>query len=184
MKKDLMREIEIPEGVEVSFDSEESVIVIKKDGKELKRRFDLPNILLVVKDRKVTISSKKATKRESKLMGTTEAHIKNMFKGLGEDFVYKMEIANVHFPMSVKVDDARKVVSIKSFLGETTERVAKIVEGVKVEVKGSEITITSHDIEAAGQTAGNIEKATRLKGRDRRVFQDGIYITEKPGRKI
>jgi large subunit ribosomal protein L6 len=184
MKKDLMRELEIPEGITVNFDDDESVIVIKKDGKELTRRFDLPKILLVVKDGKITISSKKATKRESKLIGTTEAHIKNMFKGLAEDFVYKMEVANVHFPMTVKIDDARKVVSVKSFLGETTERVAKIVEGAKVDIKGSEVTITSHNIEAAGQTAGNIEKATRLTGRDRRVFQDGIFITEKPGRKI
>ena len=72
----------------------------------------------------------------------------------------------------------------KSFLGETTQRIANIVEGVNVDIKGSEITISSPDIEAAGQTATNIETATRLTGRDRRIFQDGIFITNKHGREI
>tara|TARA_Y100000310_G_scaffold291519_1_gene319532 strand:- start:336 stop:590 length:255 start_codon:yes stop_codon:yes gene_type:complete len=84
--------------------------------------------------------------------------------------------------MNVKVDGDKVV--IKSFLGETTERVARIMPGAEVEVKGSQITVKSHDIEAAGQTAANLEKATRLTGRDRRIFQDGIYITSKCGRKI
>lgn len=52
-------------------------------------------------------------------------------------------------------------VTIKSFLGETTLREARIMPNAKVEVKGSQITVTSHDIEAAGQTAANLEKANR-----------------------
>jgi len=38
------------------------------------------------------------------------------------------------------------------------------------------------NLEDAGQTAANIERATKIKGFDPRVFQDGIYIIEKPGR--
>jgi large subunit ribosomal protein L6 len=105
-----------------------------------------------------------------------------MISGVQEDFIYKLEIANVHFPMNVKVEGENVV--IKSFLGETTERNAKIIPKASVEVKGNQIEVKSANIEAAGQTAANIEKATRLTGRDRRVFQDGIFITEKPGRII
>ena len=36
-----------------------------------------------------------------------------------------------------------------------------------------------NNIEDVGQTAGNLEKATIVKGRDTRVFQDGIYIISK-----
>jgi len=116
------------------------------------------------------------------MIGTIWAHLKNMVKGVGEDYVYTLEVANVHFPMNVKAEGDK--VTIKSFLGETTVRESRIMPNSKVDIKGSTITVTSHDIEAAGQTAANLEKATRLTGRDRRIFQDGIFITEKPGRKI
>ena len=32
-----------------------------------------------------------------------------------------------------------------------------------------------------GQTAANIENATRVRKRDPRVFQDGIYLFERDG---
>ena len=33
--------------------------------------------------------------------------------------------------------------------------------------------------EHVGQTMANLEQATKIKGRDPRVFQDGIYLTSK-----
>jgi large subunit ribosomal protein L6 len=181
MKKDVERIIEIPEGIDnVSIRGNQ--VTVKGNGKELVREFDLPNISLVIDGKKIKLSAKKATRRELKMMGTIWAHLNNMIKGIGEDFVYTLEVANVHFPMNVKAEGDKII--IKSFLGETTQRVSKILPNAKVDIKGSQITVTSSDIEAAGQTAANLEKATRLTGRDRRIFQDGIFITEKPGRKI
>ncbi|MBT3397468.1 50S ribosomal protein L6 [archaeon] len=180
MKKNVERVIEIPEGVEVSVADRK--VTVKGNGKELVREFDLPNISLVIAGKEIKLSAKNATRRELKMMGTTWAHLNNMIKGIGEDFVYTLEVANVHFPMNVKADGDKII--IKSFLGETTQRTSKVLPNVKVDIKGSQITVTSSDIEAAGQTAANLEKATRLTGRDRRIFQDGIFITEKPGRKI
>lgn len=179
MKLDIQKIIEIPEGVQVEVKDNE--VVVKADGKELKKVFGLGKVK-IEKDKDLKVGCKKSTKRESKMIGTIAAHLKNMVQGVKEDFVYKLEIANVHFPMNVKVEGDK--VHIKNFLGEKIDRVADIVEGVKVDVKGNEITISSHDKENAGQTAGNIEKATKVSGRDRRIFQDGIFITEKPGRGI
>ncbi|NPE27114.1 50S ribosomal protein L6 [Methanococcoides sp. SA1] len=176
----MMREIEVAEGVEVSVNGKE--FVVKGNGKELKKSFDIGKIKASVKDGKVILEAKGASKRESKMMGTIWAHLKNMIKGCGEDFVYELEICHVHFPMNVKADG--NVITIKSFLGETTERKSKILDGAKVDISGNKITVTGADIEAAGQTAANLEKATRLTGRDRRIFQDGIFITKKPSGEI
>ena len=180
MNKDLMRELEIVDGVEISVNGNE--FVVKGNGKELKRSFDIGKIKANVKDGKVVLVAKGASKREAKMMGTIWAHLKNMIKGIGEDFVYELEICHVHFPMNVKAEGSKIV--IKSFLGETTVREAKVLDGVKVDIKGNRIIVSSYDIEMAGQTAANLEKATKLTGRDRRIFQDGIFITKKPGRII
>jgi len=180
MNKDLERVVEIADGVEVSVNGRE--FVVKGNGNELKREFEIGKIKAEVKDGKVFLVAKGATKREAKMMGTIWAHLKNMVKGVGEDFVYELEVCNVHFPMNVKAEG--KKIIIKSFLGETTVREAAVMDGVKVDIKGSKITVTGSDIEAAGQTAANLEKATRLTGRDRRIFQDGIFVTKKPYRTI
>ena len=180
MNKDLMREIEIPEGVEVVASGNE--FSVKGSGKEIKRNFDLGKVKVVVKDGKIVLTAKSATRRESKMIGTAWAHLNNMIKGISENFVYELEVCNVHFPMNVKQEG--DVIVIKSFLGETTDRLSRVLPGADVEIKGNIITVSSHDIEAAGQTAANLEKATRLTGRDRRIFQDGIFITSKCGRAI
>ena len=180
MNKNLSRVIEIPEGIEVVINSDE--VIVKGNDNEIVKRFDKGKILLAVADNKVMVSAKGATRRESKMIGTIWACINNMIKGISENFVYTLEICNVHFPMNVKVE-GNKVI-IKSFIGETVKRVARILPRVNVDIKGNKITVSSCDIEAAGQTAANLEKATKLTGRDRRIFQDGIFVTEKPRRKI
>ena len=59
-------------------------------------------------------------------------------------------------------------------------RRAQILAGVEVKVSNKvEITVTGYDKEAVGQTAANIERCATVKNRDRRIFQDGIYLLEK-----
>lgn len=180
MNKDLERVINLTDGMECLVDGK--TVTIKANGKEVSKDFDFGKIKINVEGSVLKLSSKGSSRRESRMMGTIWASINNMIKGLSEDFVYELEICNAHFPMNVKVD-GNKVI-IKSFLGETKERVAKVLDDVKVEVSGSHITVSSHNIEKAGQTAANLEKAARLRGRDRRIFQDGIFITKKCGREI
>ena len=84
--------------------------------------------------------------------------------------------------MTVKVKG--KKLEIKNFLGEKVPRIADIVNDVDVKIEGDEIIITSANKEAAGQTAGNFEKATRITNRDRRIFQDGLWIIQKAGKEI
>jgi large subunit ribosomal protein L6 len=180
MRKDLERIVEVPKGIEVVVDRD--AVCVKKGGKKISRRFDKGKVSIKYTEGKIMLNVKNATRRESKMIGTIEAHLINMIKGMDEDFVYTLEICNVHFPMNVKVEGNKAV--IKSFLGEKMPRESEILPEVKVEIKGNQITVSSHNIESAGQTAANFEKATRLTGRDRRVFQDGIFITSKCGEAI
>jgi len=177
----LREEIEVPEGITTSIEGD--VLVMKKEDKELKRRLN-PLVGLKIEDHKITIKARKSTRRDKKMFGTIKAHIKNMVKGLEEGFTYRLEIANVHFPMTVSHDKDSNELVVKNFLGEKTDRRIKLVEGVDIKTDKNEIEVSSFDIEKAGQTATNIEKGTRVRNKDRRIFQDGIFITEKPGRKF
>lgn len=148
----------------------------------MERKLNLPSTDVKLSSESIVFECKKGNKNNFKKIKSAIAHINNIFSGLNEKFVYKMEACNVHFPMTIKVDSKKLI--INNFLGEKTPRVAVIIPNVDVEVKGTLLTLTSNDRNAAGQTAANIEKATKIKARDRRIYQDGIFITQKPGRKL
>ena len=175
MKKPITEEIEIPQGVSCHYDG--SILSCKKDSIETKRKIELPNVIISVKDSKIVFSSTRSNKKDRNAIISFIQHIKNMFLGLEKKFTYKLEACNVHFPMTLKVEGNK--LAINNFLGEKTPRFAEIIPEVEVQIKGNIITLSSHDKEAAGQTAGNFEKATKVRNRDRRIFQDGIYIVEK-----
>ncbi len=180
MEKKLSQTIEIPEKVEVSIDG--SALTVKGAEGENKRTLNAINLIFEKKDNQIIIESGKSTKREKKMMNTIVAHIKNMIKGVQEKFEYKLKVCFSHFPISVEIKENEAV--IKNFLGEKIPRKVKIPEGVKVEIDKEIITITSLDKELAGQGAANFETATRVSMKDRRVFQDGIFIINKAGREM
>lgn len=182
MKQDITKEIQIPENVNVEIKGF-TVVVTGALGKT-EKNFPYEFMSMEKHDNLMVLSTKKATKREKKITGTIAAHIKNMILGVTKVFEYKLQVCSVHFPISVAVDSAKKFVIIKNFLGETKERKAEILENTDVKIDKEIITVASIDKEAASHTAANIEMATRIKSRDRRVFQDGIFMIEKDGRKI
>jgi len=145
----------------------------------LKRVINDLSVTLTISNGKITFRTAKPDKRARKVVMAYMAHLRNLFTGLESKYTYKLETCNVHFPMTLKQD--KNLLMINNFLGEKTPRKAVILSGVDVQLKGTQITLTSHDKEAVGQTAANIEKATKVRNRDRRVFQDGIYIVEKAG---
>lgn len=173
-------EVEIPAGI--SCEVVGRTIKCSKSGTTLTRVIDNSSLEVKSKDNKLIITCAHGNKSHNRAVRTMVAHLNNLFRGLNEPFTYSLEACNVHFPMTLKIDGNRLV--INNFLGEKTPRHAIIMPGSNVEVKGQKITVTSPDIEVAGQTAANIEKATKVRNRDRRVFQDGIYIVTKPGRNI
>ena len=128
------------------------------------------------------LTAKKNRKVERRLIGTFVAHIKNMVLGFKEPFKYRLQVVNVHFPMTVSHDKEKKEIVVKNFLGEKKDRRIPLIDGVTVKVIKDIIEIESADIEKAGQIATRIEKGAHVRNKDRRVYQDGIFIIEKPGR--
>ena len=181
MKKKLYQTIEIPEGIEVNLDEDNTLIVKGPEG-ENKRTFKILSLDFDKKDNNLVVGSEKATKNEKKMMNTIAAHIKNMIRGVQKKFEYKLKICSSHFPMNVEIKG--KEAEIKNFLGEKTPRKVKIPEGVEVKIEKDIIIIISSNKELAGQASANFEKATKIRKRDRRIFQDGIFIIEKNGREI
>lgn len=176
--KETAEEIEIPGGVEVEVNNQE--ITARKGSKEIRKK--MPKVTLEKKENKIIVKLDGNTKRQRKQINTVISHLLNIFLGLEKDYVYKLQICAVHFPMNVSVKGNEVI--IKNFLGETRERKAKIMENSKVEIEKDIIIVTSPNKESAGQTAGNIEKRTRTRNKDRRIFQDGIYMIEQAGNKL
>jgi len=181
-KKEQMEiKVDIPEGVEVSIEKKYTIHV-KKGDKSLARRLTHKKIKFSVENNQFIIKSTRATRSEKKIMGTYHAHMKNTFKGITEGHEYLLRICSDHFPMNVSVKN--NIFEIKNFLGEKFPRIYKLKENVNVSVKGSDVIVKSIDKEIAGLTAGAIEQLTRIKKKDRRIFQDGIFIVNKDGKLV
>ena len=179
MKKDFSKEIEIPAGIEVKIDDE---VVIKGPHGENKRKINFGKINVKVEKDKIILSYAKATKTEKKMINTLAAHLTNLIKGVSEKFEYKLKICIGHFPFTVKLEGRKAIV--KNFLGERMQREIEMPEGAEIEINKDIITVRSINKEIAGQAAANFEAVTRVRNRDRRIFQDGIYITNKCGKEL
>lgn len=178
MKPDKMEyAVAIPEKVEVKIDN--GLVSVKGPKGEIKRKFIFKKIDIKIEEKNIVFTVLKPTKREKAGIYSTEAHLKNMFKGALESSIYKLKICSGHFPMKVSLKG--NALEVKNYMGETVPRTLTIKSGVNVEVKEPEITVTSPDKELAAQTAASIEQITRRANFDRRIFQDGIYIVVKDG---
>lgn len=174
------KEVEIPESLQVEVEG--GTVKVSGAKGTLERSFKgLFGIKIEKSDKKIKVIAESDIRKSKAVVGSIIAHVKNMFHGVTEGYTYTLKVIYSHFPVTVKVNDANKQILIQNFLGEKIPRISKIVgDDTKVEVKGADIIVTGTDIEAVGQTAANMEQATKIRKHDRKVFQDGIYITKKP----
>ncbi|GAA0645359.1 50S ribosomal protein L6 [Salarchaeum japonicum] len=169
-------ELEIPDDVTVEVDH----LDVTVDGPEgsVTRRLWYPDVSVSVDDESVVIESDTENRKTTATMGTFESHLSNMFHGVSEGWEYRMEVHYSHFPMQVNVEGDEVV--IENFLGERAPRRTPVRGDTDVQVDGEELTLSGPSKEDVGQTAADIEQLTRVTDKDTRVFQDGVYIVEKP----
>lgn len=170
-----MRSVEIPEGVEVKVNGR--IVTVTGEKGTLTRDFSHAPVSILLEGNVVKVQANWPRKKEASLVGTVSSHIKNMITGVTKGFTYKLKIVFSHFPISVKVRE--KTVAIENFTGERSPRVAKLMGEAKVVVKDEDVVVQGINIEDVSQTAANIERATKVKLKDPRVFLDGIYVYER-----
>lgn len=171
----LRQEIPIPENVRIEIVNKK--IRVSGPKGDIERDFSFAyNVLIKLENGKVVLETFFANRKQKAVFYAIASHIENMIIGVTKGWRYKLKIVSTHFPVTVKVSGNE--VLIENFLGEKAPRRAKILEGVKVKVEGKDVIVEGIDIEKVAQTAANIEKATRIRDKDRRVFVDGIYIYE------
>ena len=171
----ILRQVEIPPGVNATLEG--SVLTVSGPKGTLVRDMRFPQIDVRIVNGEVIVSTASDKRRILAMSGTLEAHVKSMIRGVVEGYEYRMKVVYSHFPIQLKLQGNR--LEIGNFLGEKQPRAAKIIEGVTVRIGNDEVTLTGIDREKVGNTAANIEHATKITKRDPRVFQDGIYITER-----
>jgi large subunit ribosomal protein L6 len=169
--------VEIPEGVTATIADNGDVCITGPKG-SLSRNFKSSRVDLLQEDGGLTVRVDIPRRKEKAMAGTWSAHLKNMVRGVVDGFSYSLKAFYSHFPMTLAVKGNEFVVN--NYFGEKVPRRANILPGVEVKVSNKvEVTVSGNDKEAVGQTAANIERCATVKNRDRRVFQDGIYLLEK-----
>ncbi len=184
--------IELPDDVDASLDHLD--LTVEGSNGSVTRKLWYPDVTVSVEevtvegdededDRQVDAVVVESTEDDRKTVatvGTFESHVRNMVFGVTDGWEYQMEVFYSHFPMQVKVEGDDVVIS--NFLGEKSPRRTPIHGDTQVLVDGEELVLSGPNIEDVGQTAADIEQLTRVNDKDTRVFQDGVYITQKPKR--
>jgi large subunit ribosomal protein L6 len=169
--------IEIPD--EVSAEVSNLDLTVEGPNGSVTRTLWYPSVSVSVEDDAVVITANEDNAKTTATVGTFESHVSNMIHGVTDGWEYEMEVYYAHFPMQVDVDGDEVV--IENFLGERAERRTPLRGDTDVQVDGEVVTLSGPSKEDVGQTAADIEQLTRVTDKDNRVFQDGVYITQKPG---
>lgn len=172
---EVTKEFEIPEDVEVKIEA--STITLNGPKGSIQRRLEAKGIQIEEEDGKVVMVTRYPSTRRVAIFGMQAALIRNMIEGVTKGFQSRLKIISSHFPITIEVKEGQ--VLINNFLGERYPRKATIHEGVEVTVEGEFMGVKGIDKDRVAQTAANIEQATVVRGRDRRIFQDGIYLVEE-----
>lgn len=117
-------------------------------------------------------------KDASRLMGTSQAVLRNMVKGVSEGFVRKLVLVGVGYRASVQGEN------VELTLGFSKPVRFPLPKGVKAQVDNNTmITLSSHDNVALGQVAANIRSLRPPEPyQGKGVMYEGEKIKRKAGK--
>lgn len=170
-------EIDLPKGVALSLHGR--TLRAKGPLGTVERPFPADVLGLAVKGTTATLTLHLPPERKQSraLLQTWAAHVANLAGGVTRGVEARLKVVAAHFPMKVQVRGEELV--IENFLGEKYPRSTRLRPGTKAQVEGEIVVVSGWDVEQVGQSAANIERVTRIRDYDPRVFQDGIYLIER-----
>jgi large subunit ribosomal protein L6 len=174
-RKSQSLEIDLPEGISVSF--AENKLVLKGPLGKVEQDFSKIPVAVDTRESKISLTTSGSRRSDNAVLNTAKSLIRNGMNGVRYGYEYKLKVIFAHFPVNVKVQG--KEVLIENFYGERSPRRAEIIGDTKVAVQGEDITVSGVSIKDVGQTAANLEQATTVKRKDQRVFLDGVYVYER-----
>ncbi len=170
---------EIPKDVTFTLKGKE-VTVKGKKGSITKDFSHARKIDISTKGKKVFFNAEFPRTKTVALVYTLKNLLNNMVDGVQQGYVYRMKIVYSHFPITVVPPKKGKTeVLIKNFIGERAARGTHSIGDVAIKATKEEVIISGCDKETVGQTCANIQKKCRIKDKDKRVFQDGVYVYQK-----
>ena len=172
-------ELEIPEGVEVTLEGGHHIKVKGAEGIVTKDFSHMRGIKVSINNKKIIFSTNFPKSGTLALIKTVVSIINNLIIGVQTNYKYVSKICYSHFPCSVKVDEKNHMLFVENFLGERAPRKSRYPSEVKVELQGEDVYFIGPDKEALGQAAANIKRSCRIRKKDPRVFQDGVYLYKK-----
>ena len=174
-------ELEIPKDVDFKIDNK--VVTIKGKKGSVTKDFGHAKLLDLTfdpKDRMFRIHAEFPRRNSIALASTIKNIVINMIDGAQKEYTYKMKIVYSHFPITV-VPPAKgsDLILIKNFIGERAPRKTHSIGEVKIVADKEEVVVSGCDKEFVGQTCANIQKRCSIKKKDKRTFQDGVYVYQK-----
>lgn len=152
-------------------------LVVSGPRGELRRNLRGSTVKVKLSENIAVFSSESDRRKAKAHAGTWAAHLRNMITGVTQGWEARLKTIYSHFPMKFTTDGDR--IRIANFLGERKDRTARIRGDVRLELKKDVVVVTGNDREEVGQAAATVETAAKVKGYDRRVFQDGIHLIQK-----
>jgi large subunit ribosomal protein L6 len=169
-------ELDIPEGIKVDI-TEDHVITIKGPNGTIQKNFShIRGVKITLDKNKIKFSTHFPQGTTLALAKTVINIINNLLIGVRTNYKYYCKICYSHFPFTAELKKNLGEVHFVNFLGERAPRKTRYLNNVNVSIQGDDVILEGPDKETLGQTAANMKSCCRIRKKDPRVFQDGVYL--------
>ncbi|MBY9008008.1 MAG: 50S ribosomal protein L6 [Candidatus Lokiarchaeota archaeon] len=171
-------ELEIHQDVNITLESDNHIIIEGPKGGPIPKDFShIKGINISIKNNHLIFTTNFPRNATVALAKTVINIIKNLMEGVLDNYQYVSKVCYSHFPCSVEVKSKENEIHVNNFLGERAPRKIKYnPKDVNVKIEGDDVFFIGADKEVLGQTAANLKRICRIRKKDPRIFQDGVFL--------